>query len=80
MTSLDRSTDVDVGFGYAMDPTTARRQFTLSVGVVIGLAMAIAAAAVNMPKQSVQSPGFYTVSIPSATMQAEREKISTARS
>ncbi len=78
MTSLDRTTDA--GFGYAMDAATARRQFKLSVTVVIGLAVAIAAAVVNVPRISAASSGFYTVSIPSTTMHAERERIPAARS
>ncbi len=80
MTSLDRATDTNAGFGYAMDAVTARRQFNLSIVIVAGLAVAIAAAAINVPKLSVASPGYYTVAIPSATMQAEREKDPTPRS
>ena len=80
MTSLDRATDTNAGFGYAMDAVTARRQFTLSIAVVAGLAVAIVAAAINVPNLPVASPGYYTVSIPSATMQAQREKVAVPRS
>ncbi len=70
MTALGRTTDT-AGFGYRMDSYTARRQLHLSVGVVLVLALAIITAALSFDVRPVSAPS-YVVSVPSATMQAER--------
>ncbi len=68
------------GFIYAMDPLTARRQFQLSLIVVLVLGAAIAAAALNLHVSApVSNPGYVAV-LPAHTIHAERDFGSDRRS
>lgn len=70
MFSFNRTRDHNVGFHYSIDGRAARRQFNLSIGVVVILVIAILAAVLAFDRRSV-SPGF-AGNAPTSIQQAER--------